>query len=179
MIEKVTWTKFERNPLENKSFEIFISETLIRSAPLAKLLSQLPESPIQLTYFTIIIFLVSKLSFSVKKLKKYQIGKKLWLLEVTVKFFLELVLFKWCISQNFFQKSQNWVDRCWQNQKICVDTKNQPLSLKNSRFTDAFVSFPNPWKPEYFQSSYFLISYGYDQNKTCSYMVWHITFTWA
>ena len=25
--KKVTWTKFERNPLENKSFEIFISET--------------------------------------------------------------------------------------------------------------------------------------------------------
>ena len=92
--KKVTWTKFEQNPLENKSFEIFISETLIRSAPLAKLLSRLPESPIQLTYFTIIIFLVSKLSFSVKKLKKYQMGKKLWLLEVTVKFFLELVLFK-------------------------------------------------------------------------------------
>ena len=92
--KKVTWTKFERNPLEKKSFKIFISETLICSAPLAKLLSRLPESPIQLTYFTIIIFLVSKLSFSVKKLKKYQMGKKLWLLEVTVKFFLELVLFK-------------------------------------------------------------------------------------
>ena len=101
--KKVTWTKFERNPLEKKSFEIFISETLIRSAPLAKLLSRLLDNPIQLTYFTIIIFLVSKLSFSVKKLKKYQIGKKLWLLEVTVKFFLELVLFKWCISQFFFK----------------------------------------------------------------------------
>ena len=25
--KKVTWTKFEQNPLENKSFEIFISET--------------------------------------------------------------------------------------------------------------------------------------------------------
>ena len=30
------------------------------------------------------------------------------------------------------------------NQKICVATKNQPLSLKNSPFTDVFVSFPNP-----------------------------------
>ena len=25
--KKVTWTKFEQNPLENKSFEIFITET--------------------------------------------------------------------------------------------------------------------------------------------------------
>ena len=103
--KKVTWTKFERNPVEKKSFEIFISETLIRSAPLAKLLSWLPESPNQLTYFTIIIFFLSKLSFSVKKLKKSQMGRKLWLLEVTVKIFLELVLFKWCISQIFFFKN--------------------------------------------------------------------------
>ena len=66
---------------------------LIRSAPLAKWLSRLPESPNQLTYFTNIIFFVSKLSFSVKKLKKSQMGKKLWLLEVTVKIFLELMLF--------------------------------------------------------------------------------------
>ena len=93
MIEKVTWTKFERNPLENKSLEILISETLIRGTPLVKLLSRLPECPNQLTYFTNMIFFVSKLSFSVKKLKKSQMGKKLWLLEVTVKFFLELVLF--------------------------------------------------------------------------------------
>ena len=152
---------------------------LIRSAPLAKLLSRLPESPNQHTYFTIIISFVSKHCFSVKKLKKSQMGKKLWLLKVRVKKFLELVLFKWCISQIFFQKSQNWVDGCWQNQKICVDTKNQPLSLKNSCFTDVFVSFLNPWKPEFFQSSYFLISYGYEQNETRSYMVLHITFTWA
>ena len=78
--KKVTWTKFEQNPLENKSFEIFISESLICSKPLAKLLSWLPESPNQHTYFTIIISFVSKLSFSVQKLKKSQMEKKLWLL---------------------------------------------------------------------------------------------------
>ena len=119
--KKVTWTKFEENPSENKSFEIFISVTLIRSAPLAKLLSRLSESPNQLTYFTIIIFFLSKLSFSVKKLKKSQMGRKLWLLEVTVKNFLELVLFKWCISQIFFSKITKlswWVltkskNMCW------------------------------------------------------------------
>ena len=93
MIEKVIWNKFERNSLENKSLEIFISETLIRGTPLAKLLSRLPECPNQLTYFANIIVFVSKLSVSAKKLKKSQMGKKLWLLEVTVKSFLELVLF--------------------------------------------------------------------------------------
>ena len=179
MIEKVTWTKFKRNPLENKILEIFISETLIRGTPLAKLLSRLPECPNQLTYFTNIIFFVSKFSFSVKKLKKSQMGKKLWLLEVTVKIFLELVLFKWCISQIFFSKITKLSWWVLTKSKKCVDTKNQPLSLKNSCFKDIFVSFPNPWKPEYFQSSYFLISYGYEQNETHSYMVWHITFTWA
>ena len=93
--------------MENKSLEIFISETLIRGTPLAKLLSRLLDNPIQLTYFTIIIFLVSKLSFSVKKLKKSQIGKKLWLLEVTVKFFLELVLFN--DVSIFFQFFKNYI----------------------------------------------------------------------
>ena len=79
--------------------------SLIRSPLLANSLSRLSESPNQLTYFTIIFSFVSKLSFSVKKLRKSQIRKKLWLLEVTVKIFLELVLFKWCISQIFFFKN--------------------------------------------------------------------------
>ena len=112
MIEKVTWTKFERNPLENKSLEIFISETLIRGTPLAKLLSRLPECPNQLTYFTNIFFFVSKFSFSVKKLKKSQMGKKLWLLEVTVKIFLELVLFNdVSIFFNFLTENESFETR--------------------------------------------------------------------
>ena len=129
--KKVTWTKFERNHLEKNSFEIFISETLIHSAPLAKLLSRLPESPIWLTYFTIIIFLVSKLSFSVKKLKKYQIGKKLWLLEVTVKKFLELVLFNDVSFFSNFSKIiflSGWVFQNGKNTSVC---KNSESYLQN------------------------------------------------
>ena len=129
--KKVTWTKFEQNPLKNKSFEIFISETLIRSAPLAKLLSRLPESPNQLTYFTIIISFVSKLSFSVKKLKKSQMGKKLWLLEVTLKIFLELVLFN--DVSIFFNFSKiiflsGWVFQNGKNTSVC---KNSEFYLQN------------------------------------------------
>ena len=131
MIEKVTWTKFKQNPLENKSLEIFISETLIRGTPLAKLLSRLPECPNQLTYFTNIIFFVSKLSFSVKKLKKSQMGKKLWLLEVTVKFFLELVLFN--DVSIFFNFSKiiflsGWVFQNGKNTSVC---KNSEFYLQN------------------------------------------------
>ena len=131
MIEKVTWTKFERNPLENKSLEILISETLIRGTPLVKLLSRLPECPNQLTYFTNIIFFVSKLSFSVKKLKKSQMGKKLWLLEVTVKIFLELVLFN--DVSIFFNFSKiiflsGWVFQNGKNTSVC---KNSESYLQN------------------------------------------------
>ena len=131
MIEKVTWTKFERNPLENKSLEILISETLIRGTPLVKLLSRLPECPNQLTYFTNIIFFVSKLSFSVKKLKKSQMGKKLWLLEVTVKIFLELVLFN--DVSIFFNFSKiiflsGWVFQNGKNTSVC---KNSEFYLQN------------------------------------------------
>ena len=131
MIEKVTWTKFERNPLENKSLEILISETLIRGTPLVKLLSRLPECPNQLTYFTNIISFVSKLSFSVKKLKKSQMGKKLWLLEVTVKIFLELVLFN--DVSIFFNFSKiiflsGWVFQNGKNTSVC---KNSESYLQN------------------------------------------------
>ena len=131
MIEKVTWTKFERNPLENKSLEILISETLIRGTPLVKLLSRLPECPNQLTYFTNIFFFVSKLSFSVKKLKKSQMGKKLWLLEVTVKIFLELVLFN--DVSIFFNFSKiiylsGWVFQNGKNTSVC---KSSEFYLQN------------------------------------------------
>ena len=105
MIKKWSGPSLSKFPWKIRVLKFSSLRPLIRSAPLAKLLSRLPESPNQLTYFTIIISFVSKLSFSVKKLKKTQMGKKLWLLEVTVKNFFELVLFKWCISQIFFFKN--------------------------------------------------------------------------
>ena len=131
MIEKVTWTKFERNPLENKNLESFISETLILGTSLAKLLSRLPECPNQLTYFANIIVFVSKLSVSAKKLKKSQMGKKLWLLEVTVKIFLELVLFN--DVSIFFNFSKiiflsGWVFQNGKNTSVC---KNLESYLQN------------------------------------------------
>ena len=103
----MTWTKFERNPLENKSLEILISETLIRGNTLVKLLSRLPECPNQLTYFTNIIFFVSKLSFSVKKLKKISNGKKVMAPGSYSKNFFGIIAFQWCID--FFQFFKNYI----------------------------------------------------------------------
>ena len=119
--KKVTWTKFEQNPLENKSFEIFISETPDSQRTFGKMALTASREPKSTYLFYNHNFFVSKLSFSVKKLKKTQMGKKLWLLEVTVKICLELVLFKWCISQFFFSKITKlswWVltkskNMCW------------------------------------------------------------------
>ena len=121
MIKMPTGPSLSKIPLKIRVLKFSSLRPLFRSAPLAKLLSWLSESPNQLTYFTIIFFFLSKLSSSVKKLKKSQMGRKLWLLEVTVKNFLELVLFKWCISQNFFSKITKlswWVltkskNMCW------------------------------------------------------------------
>ena len=138
MIEKVTWTKFERNPLENKNLEFFISETLIRGTPLAKLLSHLPECSNELTYFTNIFFFFSKLSFSPKKLKKSQMGKKLWLLEVTVKFFFELVLFN--DVSIFFNFSKIIFLSGWdfQNGKNISLCKNSESYLQNCPIKNIF-----------------------------------------
>ena len=91
--KKVTWTKFEQNPLENKSFEIFIFETPVSQRTFGKIALTAFRQPNSTYLFYHHNFLVSKLSFSVEKLRKSQIRKKLWLLEVTVKNFLELVLF--------------------------------------------------------------------------------------
>ena len=134
----MTWTKFERNPLENKSLEILISETLIRGTPLVKLLSRLPECPNQLTYFTNIISFVSKLSFSVDKLRKSQIRKKLWLLEVTVKIFLELVLFNEVSIFLIFQKLLFWVAGTSRMEKIYLYAKIQSRTFKIVRLRTFF-----------------------------------------
>ena len=91
--KKVVWTKFEQIPLENKSFEIFIPETPDSRPTFGKFALTAFREPKSTYLFYNHIFFVSKLSFSVEKLRKSQIRKKLWLLEVTVKKFLELVLF--------------------------------------------------------------------------------------
>ena len=74
---------------------------LIHRTLLAKSISQLPECPNQLAYFTIISFLVSNLSFSVKKSKISQLETKLWPPEVEVKKILELQSVKIC-KKSFF-----------------------------------------------------------------------------
>ena len=63
---------------------------LIHGAHLAKSISRLPECPNQLVYLTVISFLVSNLSFTVRKSKISQLGTKLWPPEVKVKIILEL-----------------------------------------------------------------------------------------
>ena len=60
---------------------------LIHGKLLAKSISQLPECPNQLAYSTIISFLVSKFSFSVKSSKISQLETKLWPPKVELKIF--------------------------------------------------------------------------------------------
>ena len=93
MIKKWSGPSLSKFPWKIRVLKFSSLRPLIRGPLLANSLSRLSESPNQLTYFTIIFSFVSKLSFSVEKLRKSQIRKKLWLLEVTVKNFLELLLF--------------------------------------------------------------------------------------
>ena len=130
MIKKWSGPSLSKFPWKIRVLKFSSLRPLIRGPLLANSLSRLSESPNQLTYFTIIISFVSKLSFSVEKLKKSQIGKKLWLLEVTVKFFLELVLFN--DVSIFFNFSKiiflsGWV---FQNGKIYPYAKIQSPNIK-------------------------------------------------
>ena len=104
MIKKWSGPSLSKFPWKIRVLKFSSLRPLIRGPLLANSLSQLSESPNKLTYFTIIFSFVSKLSFSVEKLRKSQIPKKLWLLEVTVKIFLELVLFNEVSIVLIFQK---------------------------------------------------------------------------
>ena len=87
-------TKFERNPLENKRYEIFISGTPNSRRTFGNITLTPPRVPKSTCLFYNHKFFVSNLSFSVKKFKKSQIEKKLWLQEVGVKKILEFKIVK-------------------------------------------------------------------------------------
>ena len=131
MIKKWSGPSLSKFPWKIRVLKFSSLRPLIRGPLLANSLSRLSESPNQLTYFTIIFSFVSKLSFSVDKLRKSQIRKKLWLLEVTVKNFLELVLFN--DVSIFFNFSKiiflsGWVFQNGKNTSVC---KNSEFYLQN------------------------------------------------
>ena len=136
--KKVVWTKFEQIPLENKSFEIFIPETPDSRPTFGKFALTAFREPKSTYLFYNHIFFVSKLSFSVEKLRKSQIRKKLWLLEVTVKIFLELVLFNEVSIFLIFQKLYFWVAGTSRMEKIYLYAKIQSRTFKIVRLRTFF-----------------------------------------
>ena len=142
MIKKWSGPSLSKFPWKIRVLKFSSLRPLIRGPLLANLLSRLSESPNQLTYFTIIISFVSKISFSVEKLKKSQIGKKLWLLEVTVKKFLELVLFNDVSFFSNFSKIiflSGWVFQNGKNTSVC---KNSESYLQNYPIKNNFFRIP-------------------------------------
>ena len=142
MIKKWSGPSLSKFPWKIRVLKFSSLRPLIRGPLLANSLSRLSESPNQLTYFTIIISFVSKISFSVEKLKKSQIGKKLWLLEVTVKKFLELVLFNDVSFFSNFSKIiflSGWV---FQNGKNISLYKNSESYLQNYPIKNNFFRIP-------------------------------------
>ena len=131
MIKKWSGPSLSKFPWKIRVLKFSSLRPLIRGLLLANSLSGLSESPNQLTYFTIIFSFVSKLSFSVEKLRKSQVRKKLWLLEVTVKIFLELVLFNDLLIFFNFSKMiflSGWVFQNGKNTSVC---KNSESYLQN------------------------------------------------
>ena len=138
MIKKWSGPSLSKFPWKIRVLKFSSLRPLIRGPLLANSLSWLSESPNQLTYFTIIFFFVSKLSFSVEKLRKSQIRKKLWLLEVTVKIFLELVLFNEVSIFLIFQKLYFWVAGTSRMEKIYLYAKIQSRTFKIVRLRTFF-----------------------------------------
>ena len=102
--KKVVWTKFEQIPLENKSFEIFIPETPDSRPTFGKFaLTAFREPKSTYLFYNHIFFCFKTFIFSWKT-EKISNTKKVMAPGSYSKIFLELVLFKWCISQNFFSK---------------------------------------------------------------------------
>ena len=138
MIKKWSGPSLSKFPWKIRVLKFSSLRPLIRGPLLANSLSRLSESPNQLTYFTIIFSFVSKLSFSVEKLRKSQIRKKLWLLEVTVKFFLELVLFNEVSIFLIFQKLYFLSGWDFQNGKNISLCKNSESYLQNCPIKNIF-----------------------------------------
>ena len=138
MIKKWSGPSLSKFPWKIRVLKFSSLRPLIRGPLLANSLSRLSESPNQLTYFTIIFSFVSKLSFSVEKLRKSQIRKKLWLLEVTVKKFLELVLFNDVSFFSNFSKIiflSGWDFQNGKNISLC---KNSESYLQNCPIKNIF-----------------------------------------
>ena len=139
MIKKWSGPSLSKFPWKIRVLKFSSLRPLIRGLLLANSLSRLSESPNQLTYFTIIFFFVSKLSFSVEKLRKSQIRKKLWLLEVTVKIFFGISALQWGIDFFDFSKIiflSGWDFQNGKNISLCKTSESylQNCPIKNIFF---------------------------------------------
>ena len=137
--KKVVWTKFEQIPLENKSFEIFIPETLDSRPTFGKFaLTAFREPKSTYLFYNHIFFCFKTFIFSWKTEKISNTKKKLWLLEVTVKIFLELVLFNEVSIFLIFQKLYFWVAGTSRMEKIYLYAKIQSRTFKIVRLRTFF-----------------------------------------
>ena len=136
--KKVVWTKFEQIPLENKSFEIFIPETPDSWPTFGKFaLTAFREPKSTYLFYNHIFFCFKTFIFSWKT-EKISNTKKLWRLEVTVKIFLELVLFNEVWIFLIFQKLYFWVAGTSRMEKIYLYAKIQSRTFKIVRLRTFF-----------------------------------------
>ena len=131
--KKVVWTKFEQIPLENKSFEIFIPETPDSRPTFGKFaLTAFREPKSTYLFYNHIFFCFKTFIFSWKT-EKISKTKK-----VTVKIFLELVLFNEVSIFLIFQKLYFWVAGTSRMEKIYLYAKIQSRTFKIVRLRTFF-----------------------------------------
>ena len=119
--KKVTWTKFEPNPLENKSFEIFISETPDSQRTFGKIaLTAFREPKSTYLFYNHIFFCFKTFIFSWKT-EKISNTKKVMAPGSYSKKFFGISTFQMMYQSNFFSKITKlswWVltkskNMCW------------------------------------------------------------------
>ena len=103
--KKVTWTKFEQNPLENKSFEIFISETPVSQRTFGKIaLTAFREPKSTYLFYNHNFFSFKTFIFSYE-IEKISNGKKVMAPGSYSKKFFGISTFQMMYQSNFFFKN--------------------------------------------------------------------------
>ena len=119
--KKVTWTKFEQNPLENKSFEIFISETPDSQRTFGKMALTASREPKSTYLFYNHNFFCFKTFIFSWKIEKISNRKKVMAPGSYSKIFFRISTFQMMYQSNFFSKITKlswWVltkskNMCW------------------------------------------------------------------
>ena len=136
--KKVTWTKFEGNPLENKSFEIFISETPDSQRTFGKIaLTAFREPKSTYLFYNHIFFCFKTFIFSWKT-EKISKTKKVMAPGSYSKNFFGISAFQWGIDFFDFSKIiflSGWDFQNGKNISLC---KNSELYLQNCPIKNIF-----------------------------------------